>query len=34
MFQEAIPWLIHLYQETAETNVQILDLVHLLTEMG
>ena len=34
MFQEAIPWGFHLYQEIAETNVQILDLVHLLTEMG
>ena len=31
--QEAIPWGFHPYQETVGTNVQILDLVHLLASL-
>ena len=31
--QEANPWGSHPYQEIVETNVQILDLVHLLAPL-
>ena len=33
MLQEAFPWGFHPYQEIIETNVQILDLLHLLAPL-